>query len=258
MDLKGLALFDIDGVIRDVGSSYRLALKKTVYKFCRWNPTNEEIDLLKSEGCWNNDWDASLELIKRHIKSNCLLTKVPNKENLINEFNKLYFGSNPNEPNYEWNGFINNEPLLISRTFFQELTNKKIGWGFVSGAEQPSARFVLERRLGLNSPPLIAMGDAPDKPDPSGLIRLSEKLLCKNLGKGVQPITYIGDTVADVLTIKNAREKCPNQIFISFAVAPPHLHKKEDFEQRKAYEKKLIDAGADKVLQSTNEILEYI
>ena len=64
----GLILFDIDGVIRSVENSYRLSLKKTVYKFSGWEPSYIDIDNAKNEGIWNNDWDLSLELIKRHIK----------------------------------------------------------------------------------------------------------------------------------------------------------------------------------------------
>ncbi len=257
MNLKGLVLFDIDGVIRDVGNSYRLALKKTVNKFCGWEPSNKEIDSLKSEGCWNNDWDASLELIKRHNESIKRHTKVPTREKLIKQFNKFYFGLGPEENPDGWNGFIKNEPLLTSKKLFKELTKNKIGWGFVSGSETISAKFVLEKRLGLSSPPLIAMEDAPEKPDPTGLITLSKQILSKTLNNNLQPIAYLGDTVADVLTIKKARERFPNQSFISLAIAPPHLHKKENIEERKAYEKILRDKGADKILESINEILEY-
>jgi len=35
----GLILFDIDGVVRSVEHSYRLSLKKTVYKFTGWEPS---------------------------------------------------------------------------------------------------------------------------------------------------------------------------------------------------------------------------
>jgi len=107
-------------------------------------------------------------------------------------------------------------------------------------------------------PPLIAMGEAPEKPDPTGLINLSKQLLSKPLGNDLRPIAYLGDTVADVLTIQKAREKYPKQRFISLAVAPPHLHIKENIEERKAYEKLLMAEGADKILQSTKEILKYI
>ena len=53
----GLILFDIDGVIRSVENSYRLSLKKTVYKFSGWEPSYIDIDNAKNEGIWNNDWD---------------------------------------------------------------------------------------------------------------------------------------------------------------------------------------------------------
>ena len=72
MSIKGLILFDIDGVIRDVSNSYRMAIIKTVKHYCFWEPSIFEIDEIKNEGIWNNDWDLSLELIKRHIVSNRL------------------------------------------------------------------------------------------------------------------------------------------------------------------------------------------
>ena len=55
MDKIGLILFDIDGVIRDVTNSYRMAIKETVSFFCGWTPSIQDIDSIKSEGCWNND-----------------------------------------------------------------------------------------------------------------------------------------------------------------------------------------------------------
>ena len=64
----GLILFDIDGVIRSVENSYRLSLKKTVYIFTGWEPSYIDIDNAKNEGIWNNDWDLSLEFIKRFKK----------------------------------------------------------------------------------------------------------------------------------------------------------------------------------------------
>ena len=88
--------------------------------------------------------------------------------------------------------------------FFKALSAAGLVWGFVSGAEPPSARYVLEQRLGLINPPLVAMGDAPDKPNPQGLIQLASQLLarhgCSPLGHGAPPVAYLGDTVADVQT----------------------------------------------------------
>ena len=81
----GLILFDIDGVIRSVENSYRLSLKKTVYKFSGWEPSYLDIDNAKNEGIWNNDWDLSLELIKRKIKKENLNLKIPSREEIVKD-----------------------------------------------------------------------------------------------------------------------------------------------------------------------------
>jgi HAD superfamily phosphatase len=113
---------------------------------------------------------------------------------------------------------------------------------------------VLQTRLALADPPLIAMGDAPDKPDPTGLLRLAARLAGGMLGPEAPAVAYLGDTVADVRTVQRARALCPGQHFLSLAVAPPHLHSQP--EARAAYEAKLLDAGADAVIASTSSLLE--
>ncbi|MEB3323849.1 MAG: TIGR01548 family HAD-type hydrolase, partial [Cyanobacteriota bacterium] len=121
----------------------------------------------------------------------------------------------------------------------------------------PSARFLLQERLGLRNPPLVAMGDAPDKPDPTGVLRLAERLAAHwglALGPQAPPVAYVGDTVADVQTVQRARQACPEQRFVALAVAPPHLHPPEMVTQRKAYEQRLLDAGADHLLGTTAEL----
>ncbi|MFM6757157.1 MAG: TIGR01548 family HAD-type hydrolase, partial [Dolichospermum sp.] len=71
VNTKTIVIFDIDGVIRDVSGSYRRALSDTVEYFTEqaYRPTAIDIDHLKSEGIWNNDWEASQELIYRHFVS---------------------------------------------------------------------------------------------------------------------------------------------------------------------------------------------
>ena len=129
---------------------------------------------------------------------------LPDRSALIDVFSGFYFGGDPEGDPSQWTGFIGDEPLLVDASFFATLTERKMRWGFVSGAEPPSARFVLQQRLGLHDPALIAMGDAPDKPDPTGLLRLAERLLA---GETPEWIAYIGDTVADVQTVLRAREQ---------------------------------------------------
>ncbi len=213
-----------------------------------------DIDNAKNEGIWNNDWDLSLEFIKRFKKKGNLNFEIPHREEIIKCFEEFYFGGDPNKDSKYWSGFITNEELLVDKKFFDFLERNGIIWGFVSGAESASAKFVLEKRLRLKSPPLISMGDAPDKPDPEGFINLSKKLLGDNLGSSNIPIGYVGDTIADINTVMNAKKEIPSQKFISIGIAPPHLHLKSRLNERHAYEKNLQDAGADLILNSINDL----
>ncbi|MEB3335007.1 MAG: TIGR01548 family HAD-type hydrolase [Cyanobacteriota bacterium] len=258
---SAILLFDIDGVIRNVGGSYRRAIQATVRHFCGWTPGTDVIDRLKGEGLWNNDWDASRELLRRHQLQagagdgpRAAGDGLPSLEEVAAIFSGFYFGGDPLGPPAQWNGFIREETLLVDPAFFLDLDAAGMAWGFVSGAEAPSARFLLEERLGLRNPPLVAMEDAPQKPDPTGLLALAERLAARwghPLGPAAPPVAYVGDTVADVETVRRARRERPDQRFLALAVAPPHLHAPEQAPQRRDYERQLLTAGADHLLAST-------
>ena len=62
-------------------------------------------------------------------------------------FEAFYFGENTNGDSKSWSGFIKNEDLLVDKKFFDNLQSNGIIWGFVSGAESASAKFVLEKEL---------------------------------------------------------------------------------------------------------------
>lgn len=237
-------------MIRDVGGSYRRAIIETVRHFSGWAPEPAAIDALKAEGRWNNDWQASMELLCRRG-----LHPLPAWDVLVQVFSDYYFGGDPEGDPTDWRGFIGREPLLVDETFFAALSERGIAWGFVSGAEPPSARYVLEQRLGLSAPPLIAMGQAPDKPDPTGLLRLATTL-AGPLGPEAPPVAYLGDTVADVETVRRARACLPGQRLEALAVAPPHLQEAGREADRHRYEAQLRQAGADRILGSTRQVLE--
>lgn len=260
--VEAILLFDLDGVIRDVSASYRRAIGATVEHFSGWHPDLAAIDGLKGEGLWNNDWEASLELLRRQsarsgAQGSRLEAGLPSLQEVAEVFSGFYFGGDPSGPPALWRGFIQEEPLLVEAQLFTDLSEAGLAWGFVSGAEPPSARFLLEQRLGLPDPPLVAMGDAPEKPNPTGLLRLAERLAAthgQSLGPQGPPVVYLGDTVADVETVQRARQERPDQRFLALAVAPPHLHGAEQESHRQAYEQRLLEAGADHLLASTSQL----
>lgn len=250
LSTKAIVVFDIDGVIRDVGSSYRRALADTVEYFTNnaYRPTSLEIDQLKSEGIWNNDWEASQELIYRHFASQGQPREQLqlNYETIVAFFQSRYRGPDP----HNWTGYICDEPLLLQPSYLEQLTQADIAWGFFSGATRASATYVLEKRLGLQSPVLIAMEDAPGKPDPTGLFATINQL--ENQLEATSVIVYVGDTVADMYTVSKARELKPHRHWIGVGILPPHVQ--ETPARSEAYAQTLLTAGAAVVLSNVEQL----
>ena len=246
---QAITIFDIDGVVRDVAGSYRRALADTVEQFTQgaYRPTPEAIDDLKGEGIWNNDWEASRELIYRYFEGQ---GKARNNleidyEELVAFFQSRYRGSDP----HNWNGYIAQEPLLMSQGYLDTLTANNILWGFFSGATRDSAEYVLQQRLEILSPVLVAMEDAPGKPDPTGLFSAIAQLYEEN----TLPVFYIGDTVADMQTIEKAKIAQPERRWFAIGVLPPHVS--ADSSQRiQDYSQRLKQEGAMMVLNNVEEL----
>ncbi|NEO40127.1 MAG: TIGR01548 family HAD-type hydrolase [Moorea sp. SIOASIH] len=273
---NAMVVFDIDGVVRDVGGSYRRAIADTVdhYTGGAYRPTMVEIDQLKSEGLWNNDWDASRELVYRYFEAQGKTRSRSGSsrasrsgssrashvsldyEALVDFFNSRYRGTDPNH----WTGYICDEPLLLQPSYLESLTTAGIPWGFFSGATRQEANYALEGRLGLQRPVLIAMEDAPGKPDPTGLFAAVLQLEQKHQVKVKLPVIYVGDTVADMYTVEKARDSHPERVWVGVGILPPHVQ--EIPEHREAYGERLKAAGAtvvfDNVEQLTPEQIQKI
>jgi len=260
LSTKAIAIlvFDIDGVVRDVSNSYRRALADTVERYTdgAYRPTQDDIDALKSEGLWNNDWEGSQEMVLRYFEQQGKpRSQVSiNFDELVAFFQSRYRGTDPNN----WNGYISQEPLLLEPNYLYELTEAGIPWGFFSGATRGSATYVLERRLGLESPVLVAMEDAPGKPDPSGLMATVTQLEAQSATqsgaalKSNLPVVYAGDTVADMQTVTQAAEQYPDRKWIGIGILPPHAQHSAEYADQ--YARKLMKMGAQEVLSNVQQL----
>ncbi|APB33256.1 imidazoleglycerol-phosphate dehydratase [Gloeomargarita lithophora Alchichica-D10] len=230
----GVLICDIDGVIRDVRHSYRRAMQATVHHFTngQYEPTLAQIDQLKSEGHWNNDWLATQELLHRWGR------KIPIAA-VIEHFQKLYWGDS-DQPT----GFITQEELLIPTAYFTQLSQRGWQWGFFSGAPRREAQVALDR-LGVGFAPLVAMEDAPEKPDPTGLLQLLTGWNCPPR----TAVIYAGDTVADMMTVQAARREKPAYHWFACGILPPHV---QDVDN---YTKTLQKQGADLVLPNLSHLV---
>lgn len=249
---SAIIVFDIDGVVRDVGGSYRRALADTVEHFTggAYRPSSIEIDDLKAEGIWNNDWEGSQELVYRYFEAQGQERSqiALDYDTLVAFFQSRYRGPNPEN----WTGYICTEPLLLEPRYLENLTEAGILWGFFSGATRGSATYVLEKRLGLQSPVLLAMEDAPGKPDPTGLVATIEQIKQRYPVVGEIPVIYVGDTVADMYTIEKAKALYPERRWIGVGILPPHVQ--ETGERRTAYEEILKEAGAVVVFSNVEQL----
>lgn len=244
-----LAIFDIDGVIRDVSGSYRRAIADTVETFTQgaYRPSLTDIDQLKAEGIWNNDWEASRELILRYwfLQGREREAIDLDYTQVIDFFQSRYRGTN-------WDGYIAQETLLVDVGYFQTLTTAGIAWGFFSGATRGSAEYVLVKRLGLVEPVLQAMEDAPGKPDPTGMLRAIAQLEAREGLPPEQPVIYAGDTVGDMQTVARARAEHPQRLWLGVGLLPPHVQAAA--ARIPVYTEQLRQAGAAVVLSRVTDL----
>jgi HAD superfamily phosphatase len=248
---SAIAVFDIDGVVRDVSASYRRAIADTVEHFTAgaYRPTQADIDRLKSEGIWNNDWEASQELVYRYFEAQGQGRSRLNLDYsaLVDYFQSLYQGTDP----HNWTGYICDETLLLQSIYLEHLSASDIPWGFFSGATRAEANYVL-KRLGLVSPALIAMEDAPGKPDPTGLLAVVHQLETQHQLPATTPVLYAGDTVADMYTVIKAQAFQPQRQWIGVGILPPHVQ--ATAERRHSYTETLKSAGAAIVFGNVEEL----
>jgi HAD superfamily phosphatase len=175
--MKPLLVFDMDGVLVDVTESYRETIARTVGHFTGVAGTRAQIQDLKNQGGFNDDWKLS-----HHMVTGAGVV-VP-FDDVKDYFQSIFLGEGTN-------GLILREQW-VARPGMLEKLNQNFRFAVFTGRPRPEAALTLQRFAGgLVFDPLIAMCDVThSKPAPDGLLQILEQ----NPGAKV---FYIGDTVDD-------------------------------------------------------------
>ncbi|MFN3976958.1 MAG: HAD family hydrolase [Aquificaceae bacterium] len=177
-------IFDVDGVIVDVSQSYHYAIKYTAEHFLKKEiPLQEAINIKFLKGI-NNDWLATLEVI-REFGGEARL------EDIVEVFNQFY------------TSLRDKERLILQREFFERLKDLGYPLGIVTGRPKEDMLYLLERfQLYPYFDFVVDEDSIPQeelrKPHPYALHLCIEAL---DLDAGV----YVGDSLADWQMLKDYR-----------------------------------------------------
>ncbi|MGH9558702.1 MAG: HAD-IA family hydrolase [Bryobacteraceae bacterium] len=183
--VAGTIVFDMDGVLVEVGDSYREAIVQTVKLFSGKAISHELIQDYKNAGGWNNDWALS-----RRILSD--VGVEVDYDTIVTEFNKLFFGHNGTE------GLIRHERWIAEPNLLERL-GSRFDLAIFTGRLRYEADVTLERfARALRFDPIICADDvANGKPHPEGLHAIQA-------ARPDRPVWYLGDTVDDARSARAA------------------------------------------------------
>jgi HAD superfamily phosphatase len=179
-----ILVFDMDGVLVDVGDSYRETIQQTVEHFTGRRPSREEIQEWKNRGGWNDDWMLSTAII-RQDKFDVEYTDV------VDHFQKIFHGENGD-------GLITREKWIARNGLFDALL-KNWTLAVFTGRMRWEARLTLDRFApSLPFDPIVGADDIDKhKPAPDGLLKIAAQF------PGAE-LWYVGDTIDDARSAKAA------------------------------------------------------
>lgn len=201
-------LFDMDGVLVDVSSSYRIAIEKAANEYFQkegisCNISQAEVSKIKSTSGFNNDWDATYALVRAQKKGTGIEDAKPLGEK--EKQSPLYLELKGTFQNFYLNGLMQKEKPLISARTLRALREAGLKMCIVTGRPRKEAQFAIENNGWEEYFPagrIVALEDCEyEKPDPAPLLLAMEKLRAKN------PI-YIGDSISDVEACIGAKVRC--------------------------------------------------
>jgi HAD superfamily phosphatase len=223
-----LIIFDLDGVLVDVRPSYRRTIAEVTRIFTGETPSQREIQALKDEGGYNDDWKLTHTLVRRR-GHNATYRRVKRV------FQRIYLGKH-------FDGRMADERPMIRPRLFRALARKG-PLAIFTGRERPEARHTL-RRFGLW--PCVSMmvctGECVPKPHPDGLHQIMRRFPARR-------VVYLGDNVDDAVASRRARMgQARAEFFAVIAYGSAKRARAQMFRR----------AGARAILRSPNEINRYL
>ena len=176
-------LFDVDGVLVDVSSSYRVAIIETGKHF-GVEITPDDIAAIKARGNANNDWIVTHEIL---IAAGAQVEF----ESVKDVFERLYHGDE------ETPGLWTREKFLVDLEFLQALKTRFRLAAVTGRPRRDAERFVSQFGLERVFETLVCMEDAPLKPSPAPVKLALERL-------GVERAWMFGDTPDDMRAARSA------------------------------------------------------
>ncbi len=213
-----LIAFDMDGVLIDTSQSYDQCIIESVKTLTGDLVTTEDVEAVRAQGGFNNDWILTAELIKNQGHN------IP-YEQVVTTFQTLYLGDDTTP------GLVKKERNLLQTPLKDQLFNENslIQTAVVTGRPRQEA---LQGVNQLNIKPAMTISAddvAQQKPSPEGLLKVIQQL-------AVQRAWFCGDTVDDIQAGTAAGCIC-----IGIGITP-------------AARINLLDAGADVVLEDINQL----
>ena len=218
-------VFDMDGVLVEVGDSYRAAIRETVLHFTGETVSHNMIQNFKNQGGWNNDWLLSHRLISDRV-SNVEYAEV------VEYFNRVFLGENGD-------GLILREKWVPSADLLTNLA-KRANLAIFTGRAKYEADVTLERYgNSVRFDPIITDECvANPKPAPDGLELIKQHYPRKR-------IWYLGDTVDDA---RSAQAAGVDFIGVSMKANPRYVEIAQT----------LYDNGAFSVIENVNDLAAMI
>ncbi len=156
-----LVCFDMDGVLIDTSGSYDQTVIATVKSLANKIVSVEDIEALRRQGGYNNDWVLSRRLLSDMGFEFSL-------EQVTEVFQSLYLGENND-------GLVRNETAIINPSFVAKIKQSKSNYAVVTGRPRKEAK-AGQVFVDLTDLDLISLDDVKEgKPSPEGIQKLQNK-----------------------------------------------------------------------------------